>query len=140
MTNPYSLDLRNRVVARVEAGDSCRAVAERFGVSVASVVKWSQRKRQTGSAAALPMGGRRPYALAGERTWLLSRLARKPDITLRTLLAELAGRGIVVSYYAVWNFFRHEGMSFKKKPPRKRAGQAGRRKAARAMEKVSRQA
>jgi transposase len=45
MARPYSLDLRERVVARVEAGDSCRAVAALFGVSVASVVKWSQRKR-----------------------------------------------------------------------------------------------
>jgi transposase len=122
MTNPYSLDLRERVVARVEAGDSCRAVAARFGVSVASVVKWSQRKRQTGSAVAKPMGGRRPYALAGERAWLLSRRAKKPDITLRALLAELAQRGIIVSYYAVWHFFKHEGMTFKKKPARQRAG------------------
>lgn len=124
MTIPYSLDLRERVVGRVEAGDSCRAVAQRFGVSVASVVKWSQRKRQTGSVAAKPMGGRRPYVLAGHRAWLLSRVAKKPDITLRALVAELAERGVVVSYYAVWHFFKHEGMSFKKKPTRQRTRQA----------------
>jgi len=140
MSTPYSLDLRERVVARVEAGDSCRMVAARFGVSVASVVKWSQRKRQTGSAAAKPMGGRRPFALASERAWLLARLEAKADITLRALLAELAERGITVSYYAVWHFFEHEGISFKKKPARQRAGQAGRRQAPCPMEKVSRQA
>src|ERR671918_699357 len=56
MARPYSLDLRERVVARVEAGDSCRVVSRLFGVSVASVVKWSQRKRSTGSAAARPRG------------------------------------------------------------------------------------
>jgi transposase len=61
------------------------------------------------------MGGNRPYALTGERGWLLSRLSEKPDVTLRTLVAELAERGIVVSYYAVWHFFEHEGVSFKKK-------------------------
>jgi len=33
---------------------------------------------------------------------------------LRGLLAELATRGIKVSYYAVWHFFEHEGISFKK--------------------------
>jgi len=115
MARAYSLDLRERVVAAVAAGESCRKVAATFRVSVASVVKWSQRFRATGSAAARPMGGRRPYALAGERDWLLSRLAEKPDVTLRALLAELAERGIVVSYYAVWNFFEHEGVSFKKK-------------------------
>jgi len=46
MGRPYSLDLRERAVAATAAGQSCRAVAERFGVSVASVVKWSQRYRR----------------------------------------------------------------------------------------------
>jgi len=113
MPRPYSLDLRERVVAAVASGESCRKVADTFKVSVASVVKWSQRFRATGSPAARPMGGK-PYALAGERDWLLKRLAEKPDITLRALVAELGERGIVVSYYAVWHFFEHEGISFKK--------------------------
>ena len=115
MARAYSLDLRERVVAAVTAGQSCRAVAATFKVSVSSVVKWTQRFRATGSAAARAMGGNRPYALAGERDWLLRRLAEQPDITLRALLAELAERGIQVSYYAVWHFFEHEGISFKKK-------------------------
>ena len=110
MSRAYSLDLRERVVAAVAAGESCRAVAATFKVSVASVVKWSQRFRSTGSAAARPLGGNRPYALAGERDWLLRRLAEQPDVTLRALLAELAARGIQVSYYAVWHFFEHEGI------------------------------
>jgi transposase len=114
MARAYSLDLRERVVAAVAAGESCRAVAATFKVSVASVVKWSQRFRATGSAAARRMGGTRSYALAGERDWLLRRLAEQPDVTLRALLAELTERGIKVSYYAVWHFFEHEGISFKK--------------------------
>src|SRR5260221_10407889 len=89
MARPYSLDLRERVVARVEAGDPCRAVAALFGVSVASVVKWSQRKRRTGSAAAKPLGGRRRMILASERDWLLGRIAAKRDLTLRGLVVEL---------------------------------------------------
>lgn len=134
MARPYSLDLRERVVSAVGDGQSCRTVAKRFGVSVASVVKWSQRFRATGSAAAKPMGGRRPYALAGERAWLLARLAEKPDVTLRGLVAELAERGIKVSYFAVWHFFEHEGISFKKKRARQRAGPARRRPPARPLE------
>jgi Transposase len=51
MTKPYSLDLRERVTERVVAGDSVRAVATIFTVSVASVVRWSRRLRRTGSAA-----------------------------------------------------------------------------------------
>jgi transposase len=59
MARPYSLDLRERVVAAVLGGASCRQVAVTFKVSVASVVKWSQRFRATGSAASRPMGGNR---------------------------------------------------------------------------------
>ena len=51
MVRPYSLDLRERVVGAAEAGQSCRTVADRFGVSVASVVKWRQRARARGSPA-----------------------------------------------------------------------------------------
>src|SRR4051812_34975218 len=140
MGRAYSLDLRERVVAAVVAGESCRAVAAPFKVSGASVVKWSQRFRATGSAAARPMGGNHPYVLTSERNWLLRRLAEQPDITLRALLAELAERGISVSYYAVWHFFEHEGISFKKKPARQRAGSSRRGKAAGAVEEVSRPA
>ncbi|MBO0757811.1 MAG: helix-turn-helix domain-containing protein, partial [Bradyrhizobiaceae bacterium] len=56
MARAYSLDLRERVVGAVIGGQSCRSVAKTFGVSVSSVVKWSQRFRTTGSAAAKPMG------------------------------------------------------------------------------------
>ena len=82
MGRAYSLDLRERVVAAVAAGESCRAVAATFKVSVASVVKWSQRFRATGSAAARPMGGNRPYVLAAERDWLLDADCRAagPDL------------------------------------------------------------
>jgi transposase len=86
------------------------------------------------------MGGNRQPILMGERVWLLRRIADKPDLTLRAVQAELRSRGIKVSYSAVWNFFRHEGKSFKKKPARKRAGQAGRRKKAGAVAKASRAA
>jgi hypothetical protein len=56
MARPYSQDVRDRVVGSVARGRTCRATAALFGVSVASVVKWSQRWRTSGSAAAKPMG------------------------------------------------------------------------------------
>ena len=138
MARPYSLDLRERVVEAVAGGESCRAVASTFKVSVASVVKWSQRFRSEGSAAARPMGGKKPYVLADHRGWLLKRLSDQPDVTLRALVAELSERGIKVSYYAVWHFFEHEGITFKKKPARQRAGPSRRGPSARSMEEVSR--
>jgi transposase len=130
MGRPYSLDLRNRVVARFEAMGDCRAVAALFRVSASNVVKWTQRKRQTGSPAAKPMGGHRPRVLAKERDWLLMRVADKPDLTLRELLAQLHERGVVVSYGPLWRFFAAEGISFKKNTARQRAGSPRRRQAA----------
>jgi len=40
-------------------GETCRAVASRFGVAISSVVKWSQRYRATGSVVPGKMGGHR---------------------------------------------------------------------------------
>ena len=68
----------------------------------------------TGSPAALPMGGKKPFALADEAAWIRARLAEKPDITGRELLVELIQRGVTVSYYGVWHFLDHIGLSFKK--------------------------
>jgi transposase len=83
MAKAYSNDLRERAAALVVGGRPCREVAALFGVSVASVVKWSQRLRATGSAAAKPAGNRRPRSLMGQRDWLLARLEATPDLTLR---------------------------------------------------------
>src|SRR6516162_1795629 len=114
MARPYSQDLRDRVIGSVASGRTCRATAALFGVSVASVVKWSQRWRASGSAAAKPMGGWKQLLLTSEREWLLARIAEKPDLTLRAVVAELAERGTPASYGAVWRFFKREGISFKK--------------------------
>jgi len=140
MARPYSLDLRERVVVAVASGASCREVAATFKVSVASVVKWSQRFRATGSAAAKRMGGNRPQSLVREREWLLRRLVAVPDLTLRALVVELGERGVVTSYGAVWRAVHGAGISFKKNSVRHRTGSARRGKAAGAVEEVSKPA
>jgi transposase len=50
------------------------------------------------------MGGWRQLRLQREREWLLARIAEKPDLTLRAVVAELAERGTPASYGAVWRF------------------------------------
>lgn len=122
MARPYSLDLRERVVAAVTTGATCREVAAMFDVAVSTVVKWAGRQRETGSAAAKPMGGRRHYPLEAERDFLLARVLEKPDITMRELAAELAERGTSVSHVSVWNLLKRESQSFKKNRTRQRAG------------------
>lgn len=132
-----SLDLRERVLAAVMDGESCRAVAAGFQVSVASVVKWSQRFRTTGSAAARPMGGNRPRTLENESDWLLGRLAEQPDVTLRALVAELRERGVMASYGSVWRTVHRASFSFKKNAVRHRAGSSRRRPQTRTVESLS---
>jgi len=122
MARPYSLDLRERVVALVLEGMTCREVAELNGIAPSTAVKWSGRQRQTGSPAAKAMGGKRPYLLRGQRDWLLSRLAEKPDLTLHALLGELREQNVVVSCDTLWRFLRREKISFKKNRARQRAG------------------
>jgi len=121
MGAPYSLDLRERVVVAVGSGVSLEAAAERYQVSYSSVARWVRRAKTCGSPAALPMGGKKPFTLAEEAEWIRSRLAERPDITGRELLAELHERKVDVSYYGVWHFLDHAGLSFKKKPARERA-------------------
>lgn len=125
MARAFSLDLRERVVAQVAGGRSCREVAALNDLAPSTVVKWTQRLRETGSAAAKPMGGKRPYLLEAERGWLLARIEAKPDLTLHALLAELAGtRSVVVSCDTLWRFLKRAGVSFKKNAVRQRAGSA----------------
>jgi transposase len=139
MAAPYSLDLRERVVAAVAAGMSRKRAAAHYQVSHSSAIRWTKRETETGSPAALPMGGKKPFTLANEEAWIRARIEQKPDITGRELLAELNQRGIEVSYYGVWHFVDHAGLSFKKKPTRQRTGSRRRGAPAAAMEATSEQ-
>ena len=85
MAKAYSDDLRERVAASVVSGRTCRETAALFGVSVASVVKWSQRLRATGTAAARPRGRKQDRSLKPHRAWLLARLAAERAQTLAFL-------------------------------------------------------
>lgn len=114
MTRPYSNDLRERVVAGVLSGDTCRVVAVRFGVAVSSVVKWTQLYRATGSVAPGKVGGHRKPILDPHRDFILQQIAQTPHLTLHGLKEVLAANGVQVSHNTVWRFLRREGLSFKK--------------------------
>lgn len=114
MPKPYSMDLRERAVARLQSGESTRSVAASLSIGVATAVRWGQRYRSTGSVAPLPMGGSEPSGIVGEdAVWLRERI-RSGDGTVRGLAAELKERGTQVDPGTVWLFLRREGLSFKK--------------------------
>jgi putative transposase len=132
MVRPYSEDLRSRVIAAVEQDAlSCREAARRYRVSVASAVKWLQAWRRSGRMKARAMGGDRRSVLKPQRLWLLQLLEREDDLTLAAISARLlAERGVKADASMLSRFIRAQGLSFKKKPVRKRAGPGGRQKAA----------
>ncbi len=122
MAKPLSIDLRERVIARVEAGETMKSVATALGVARSSVSKWMARKTRTGSVAPGRMGGNNPGVLIGEpAAWLRERIGGA-DFTLRGLQAELAERNIHAAYKAVWRFVHAEKLTYKKKRSAGRAG------------------
>lgn len=128
MAKPYSLDLRERVVAGVVKGGLSRhQAAARFGLGVSTVIHWVRRFQETGSVAPGQMGGHKPKAIRGEhQAWLVERIRAK-EFTLRGLVAELAERGLKVDYRSVWNFVHAEKLSFKKNRTGQRTGSSRRR-------------
>lgn len=137
MTRAYSDDLRERVVGRVLAGESIRAVAATYAISPSSVAKWSGRYQATGSVAPAKMGGYRPVILAQHRDFIHRRFAQNSNLTLRELQKELADYGVKISYGAVWKFVHAEGLSFKKNRSGRGAGSTGRGPTPGTMEEVS---
>lgn len=126
MTKPYSMDLRERVVAAVETGGMSRKqAAARFGVAPSSAIKWVARFRATGSAAPAKMGGYKPKTLRGEHaSWLIARCLEK-DFTISQLVEELQReRNLKVDRRSVWEFLHAHDLSFKKKSVRQGARQA----------------
>src|SRR5579883_1435898 len=86
----YSQDLRERVIRACDEQRGTRQqIADLFGVSTSWIRRLLQRRRQTGSFAALPRGGATYTKMTAERRDRLLGLVREqPDATL----AELHGR------------------------------------------------
>lgn len=116
MGRPYSMDLRDRVVASVrDEGLSRRQAAARFGVAESTAINWLKRVETTGSAAPAQIGGYKPRKIMGpHHDWAVQR-CRERAFTLRGLVAEFAERGLKVDYRSVWEFVHAQKLSHKKR-------------------------
>ena len=115
MPSPLSVDLRERVVAFVSDGASCREAASRFGVSAASVSRWSARSRQAGYVAPKPSGGdHASHRVEAHAGLILATCRRRPTIFLRELRDRLAERGVQTSTSGLSRFFARHGITRKK--------------------------
>ena len=65
MAGAYSRDLRSRVLAAVEAGETLEAAARRFAVARSTVYRWKAAMRDEGRREAKPMGHGPAPAIGG---------------------------------------------------------------------------
>jgi len=137
MTQPYSEDLRERAMARLNAGETIRSIAAALAIAPSCVSKWKKRLAETGALTPGRVGGRKQRTLSGERADWLRQRCRSGPFTTRGLVAELAERGIKTERRAVWVFVRAEGLSFKKNGSAGRADAGGYRQETVALEDPS---
>lgn len=116
MSKALSVDLRERVVAAIAAGASCRAAATRFGVSASSAIRWRALSREAGSVTPGPLGGdRRSSHIEAHAALILALVERKSDIALKEIQAELARAGVAAGITTIWRFFQRRQITRKKR-------------------------
>ena len=111
---PYSLDLRERIVAAVDHHDgSIRWIARIFRVSTSFIVRLLQRRRATGTLAPEPHRGGPPPALEpGDLERLAGLVREQPDATLEQLRQR---GGFQCSLKTLWFALDRLGLTRKKK-------------------------
>lgn len=121
MPHPLSNDLRERVVAYVEAGHSRHEAAAHFNTSVSFAVNLMTLWRETGSVDPRPRGGFRHGKLKPHQDFILEIVTARGDITMPELAKELkATKDLEVTASALSKFLISCGFSFKKNPQSKR--------------------
>lgn len=82
----YSIDLRERVVARVESGEcNIPAAARQYNVSEPTIERWLARKRSIGTCAPLPHAGGPARKLASAEAVIREAVKAQADATLQEL-------------------------------------------------------
>jgi transposase len=117
MGKPYSLDLRERVVAALEAGLSTDQAATRFSIGKATAGAWGRLKRSQGDVQPAKQGKPKGSVLDAHADFILGALRDKPDLTLDEMVERLAAeRDVKVVRTAVWKFLDRHGQTHKKRP------------------------
>ncbi len=118
MGKPYSMDLRERVIAAVEGGMSTHRAAARFSIGIATAGAWARLKRATGDVTPARQGKPKGSVLDAHADFICGVIDETPDITLEEIAERLAAeRGLRVVSTAVWKFLDRRDMTHKKRPP-----------------------
>ncbi|MCK1665206.1 helix-turn-helix domain-containing protein [Bradyrhizobium sp. 153] len=79
MTRPFSEDIRERALARADAGETVRSIAEALQISPSCVTKWKNLRRETGGVSPGKIGGHKKPVLSGTNAdWLRKRIHSRP--------------------------------------------------------------
>ena len=92
MPAALSLNLRHRVIKAIEAGASCRQAAARFGIGVATAIRWQANVRHEGRVAAKPQGGDRSSHRVEAHAALIMRLCEERPSDLSARVARSVAR------------------------------------------------
>jgi transposase len=113
---PLSNDLRKRILEAVDNREgSRRQLAVRFKVNTATITKWLQLRRQTGSIDPRPHAGGVAPTLDGDALQRLRKLVEEtPDATLESLRQRM---GISGSRMIICRALQKLGLPLKKKSP-----------------------
>jgi transposase len=112
----YSLDLRERIVAAVDAGHARPEVARRFSVSPATISNYLRLRQETGGLAPRPRGGGQPEIGPAQYPQVVAQLEADPDATLAQHCERwAASTGQVVSVSTMWRTIERTGWSYKKR-------------------------
>ena len=112
MGKPYSLDLRERVVAALEGGMSTAQAAARFSIGKATAGAWGRLKRSQGDVRPAKQGRPKGSVLDAHEAFILGALQDKPDTTLEEMVERLAAAANALLTFRPTecaNFFAHAG-------------------------------
>ncbi len=115
MGKPYSDDLRERVIAAIDAGHTREEASEIYNMALSTVGGFIKRKRETGSVSPDKFGGYKTFSLAPHIDLVKELVAQQPDSTLAELQECLAKEKVKVSQSGIFRFLYHIDLIFKKK-------------------------
>lgn len=119
---PLSEDLRRRIIAARENGESPSEVYRRFGVSRSSEARLWRQYEKSGHCRPKQIGGYRRSRLSEHESSLRRWIKEQPDLTIDELCQRCASElKVEIGRTALWHRLERMGLSYKKNAVRRRA-------------------